>query len=112
ISILEFFYRIDTGGLQQLGIFLADAFDAHAVGDVGPTQQLLLVEAGLLSEDLTAFYRPGSVEQAIARPNSHRLEDRGDLAVDPVDIGDGIGHPRYLRLFFCLPECSNASNKL
>src|SRR5450631_2725511 len=95
VAILELLDGINAGGLQQLGIFLADALDAHAVGDVGPAQQPLFVETGLHGEHFASAHGARRLEQAFGRPNPHRFEDRGCFAVDPVDIGDGIGHPDF-----------------
>src|SRR6185312_13580612 len=100
VSIFKFLDRVDTSGLQQLGIFLADALDAHAVGDIGPAQKLPLVEAGFFREHLAPLHGARGLKQPICRPDPHRLEDRSDVAVDPVDIGYRIGHSaRLLRAF-------------
>ena len=94
ISIFEFFYGIDAGGLQQFGIFLAHAFDAHAVGDVGPVQAAAS-RRNRFSRRVT--FRPLTVRAASSRRSVDLipadLRTAATLAVDPVDIGDGIGHP-------------------
>ena len=54
-----------------------------------------------------------ALEQPFGRPDPHRLEDRGGLAVDPLDIGDGIGHSSLLAHFQRLSTAArNGSNEL
>src|SRR6185437_1954417 len=58
IAVLQFLHGIDARCLQQFGIFLAHAFDAHAVGHVGPAEQTLFVDTGLGGQHLASFDRP------------------------------------------------------
>ena len=74
VAALELAHGIDAGRLQQLAIFLADALDAHAVGTIGPAEQLFDVEAGLCRELLAALHGAGDLEQLAGRPNARLLE--------------------------------------
>src|SRR5262245_46285518 len=43
IAIFELAHGVDAGGADELGVVVAHALDAHAVGAVGPLQEPLLV---------------------------------------------------------------------
>src|SRR5262249_34628432 len=45
-------------------------------------------------------------------PNSRRLENNGNFAINPVNIGDGIGHRASSAFFLRLFASPNGSNKL
>src|SRR6478609_5314742 len=92
VAVLEFAHGFNTGGLLQLGIFLTDALDTHAVGHVGPAQQILGVQTGLVGKRFAALQGGGGIEQASGRPDPRRLEACGGFAVDAFDVGDGVGH--------------------
>src|SRR5882757_2902709 len=47
IAVLQLPDRIDAGILEQFRIGLAHALDAHAIGQVGPAQHNLLIDADL-----------------------------------------------------------------
>src|SRR6516225_6280647 len=55
VAISQFSHGLDADRAQQRGIFSAHALDAQLVGDIGPPQELLLVEFGLGGEELASF---------------------------------------------------------
>src|SRR6185437_14594753 len=114
ITIIQFLYSIDAGGLQQLGIFLAHAFDAHAVGHIGPAEQALFVDPGLGGERLAAFDRARLLKQARSRSDPSRLQDRRNVAIDPFYVGDGVGHKRLLTCLYLVSKiaCGDQANWL
>src|SRR3569623_893354 len=94
IADLEVLDGVDAGGGEQLGVFLADAPDPHAVGAVRPAQKLARVEPGLAGKLTALLQRAGPGEQARRRANAERLQDGGNAIVDIRDIGDRIRHVR------------------
>src|SRR5215471_2244418 len=59
----EFLDSYDAGGFQELGIFLSDSFDAHAIDKVGDAEQLLLLNFCFFRKHPAAFDTLGSLEQ-------------------------------------------------
>ncbi len=62
---------------------LAHALDPHVVGDVGPFEQLLLADAGLVRERLASLDRAGGFQQPLGGADAQRFEFRAAKAGRP-----------------------------
>src|SRR5215510_7845502 len=92
IAVLELAHRVDTGGADEFGVVIAHALDAHAISTVGPFQQALLVDPGLLGELLAPFQVLGRLQQAGRRADADPFEPLRLVGPNSIDNGDRIGH--------------------
>src|SRR5262245_34100064 len=92
VAVFEFAHGVHAGRADELGIIVAHALDAHAVGAVGPFEEPLLVDPGLPGEVLATFQTLGGLQQAGRGADANTFEPFCLLGPDTVDIGDRIGH--------------------
>src|SRR3981189_1865781 len=92
VAVLELLHGVDPRRLEQLGIVLADALDAHAVGHVGPAQDAFRVDAGLGGEALATLRVLRSLEQPGRRADADGLQHCGHARSDILEICDRVGH--------------------
>src|SRR5215470_10806703 len=73
ITIPQFLDGDDAGGLQELGIFLSDSLDAHAINEISDAEQLCLIDFRFFRKHLTAFDALGCLEQLFCGADSSIL---------------------------------------
>src|SRR6516164_10188375 len=104
IAIAKFVDGAHAGGAQELRIFPADAFDAHAVGGSHPIEYAFLRCAGLERDLQPLFRRFRQAQQAYGRTNAIGFQNGGDIGADPLNFGNGIRHPCPLSAGTISPE--------
>src|SRR5215475_3560123 len=92
IAVLELAHGVDAGGADELGIVVAHPLDAHAISTVGPFEQALLVDPGLLRELLAPLQVLGRLEQPGRRADADAFELLRLLGSNSINYGDRIGH--------------------
>ena len=92
IAVLEIAHGHDADCTQESDIALAHSLDPHVIGRIGEIEQPLFADPGPAGEQLAALRALGLLEQPLRGTDSDRLERADIILIEPVDVGDRVGH--------------------
>ena len=93
VAVLEAAY-CDAYFAEQPRIVVADAFNAHVVGGIGPFQDRAFINADRACELFTVAHALRMFQELGRGANALRFELRCNRSIHVRDFADGVGHSR------------------